>query len=237
MTDVITAENICVERNGSAVLTDVSFALPERQVLALIGGNGAGKSTTILSLLGLLPLSAGKATVLGHDVGTEAQAVRKKTGYLPELAALYDHFSALENTRYFLSLAEVRVGDEAIEDAFRRVSLPERAWRARAETFSKGMRQKVAIATCLLRKTNLILFDEPTSGLDPAAIDEFHALVEQLRAGGVSVLMVTHDLFGACETADKILLLRDGRLVGDFDRTDDGFDQSAIRTAFAREAA
>lgn len=237
MSDVINAEAMQVERGGKAVLKGVSFTLPKQQILALIGGNGAGKSTAIMSLLGLLPLSGGHARVLGHDVSRDAQAVRARTGYLPELAALYDHFSALENARYFLSLASVDVGDNAIKDAFQRVSLPERAWDARAETFSKGMRQKVAIATCLLRKTDLILFDEPTSGLDPTAIDEFHALIEDVRGGGTSILMVTHDLFGACETADQILLLSDGGLVGDFARTNSGFDQSAIRSAFAQQAA
>lgn len=237
MTDVIQAHKLCVERSGKSVLKDLSFTLPKQKVLALIGGNGAGKSTTILSLLGLLPLNAGTATILGHDVAKEAQTVRKKTGYLPELAALYDHFSALENARYFLSLAGTPAGDEAIKETFKRVSLAEPAWDARADTFSKGMRQKVAIAICLLRKTDVILFDEPTSGLDPAAIDEFHALIEDLRTGGTSVLMVTHDLFGACETADQILLLRQGSLVGDFSRTNEGFDQSAIRAAFTQEVA
>jgi ABC-2 type transport system ATP-binding protein len=237
MTHVISAEHLQVERGGKAVLKDVSFTLPKQQILALIGGNGAGKSTAILSLLGLLPLSGGTAHVLGHDVSREAQIVRARTGYLPELAALYDHFSALENARYFLSLAGVDADDQTIEHAFKRVSLPERAWNARAETFSKGMRQKVAIAACLLRKTDLILFDEPTSGLDPAAIDEFHAVIEGLREAGTSILMVTHDLFGACETADQILLLSDGGLVGDFARTNSGFDQSAIRSAFAQQAA
>lgn len=237
MSPVIAAENITVERSGKSVLKDVSFTLPKQQILALIGGNGAGKSTTVLSLLGLLPLTNGRASVLGYDVGTQAQAIRTNTGYLPELAALYDHFSALENARYFLSLANVDAADDAIKEAFERVSLPQSAWDARASTFSKGMRQKVAIATCLLRETDLILFDEPTSGLDPAAIDDFHALTEGLRAKGTSILMVTHDLFGACETADQILLLRAGSLVGDFSRAQTGFDHSAIRAAFTQQAA
>lgn len=237
MAPVVRAQNICVERSGKQVLQELSFTLEKQRVLALIGGNGAGKSTTLLSLLGLLPLSAGKAIVLGKNVEEDAQGVRKQTGYLPELAALYDHFSALENARYFLSLAEVAAEDAQIKEAFERVDLAQTAWAARADTFSKGMRQKVAIAICLLRKTELILFDEPTSGLDPAAIDDFHALIESLRADGTSILMVTHDLFGACETADQILLLRGGQLVGDFARSDDGFDQNAIRAAFAKEAA
>ncbi|MEL6869695.1 MAG: ABC transporter ATP-binding protein [Pseudomonadota bacterium] len=232
-TTVIGAKRMVVERDGNTILKQLDVTLNEREILALIGGNGAGKSTTILALLGLVPLTGGSAHVLGHDVVTDAQSIRARTGYLPEQAALYEHFTARENATYFLSLAGVTPDRTAIDDAFGRVDLPQRAWDSNASTFSKGMRQKVAIATCLLRNTPLILFDEPTSGLDPAAIDDFHRLIETLREDGTTILMVTHDLFGASETADQILLLRNGQLVGDFRKDADGFDPSAIRTAFS----
>lgn len=230
---MIEASKMVVERGGNTVLNRLDLTLGSKQILALIGGNGAGKSTTILALLGLIPLASGTAKVLGKSVASDADLIRSQTGYLPEQAALYDHLSALENAAYFLSLAGVETSATEIEDAFDRVDLPKRAWGARSSTFSKGMRQKVAIATCLLRKTPLIMFDEPTSGLDPAAIDDFHQLIESLREGGTSILMVTHDLFGASETADQILLLSQGRRVGDFDRGPDGFDSDAIRAAFS----
>lgn len=230
---MIEAKKLVVERGGNTVLNQLDLSLGEKQILALIGGNGAGKSTTILALLGLVPLSSGGASVHGLDVVSQAQAIRTKTGYLPEQAALYDHLTAFENAAYFLDLAGISSSNKELEDAFDRVDLPKRAWAARADTFSKGMRQKVAIATCLLRKTPLILFDEPTSGLDPAAIDDFHQLIETLREGGTSILMVTHDLFGASETADQILLLSGGRRVGDFSRGPEGFDAAAIRSAFS----
>ncbi|MFK8041037.1 ABC transporter ATP-binding protein [Congregibacter sp.] len=230
---MIEASKMVVERGKNTVLNQLDLSLGAKQILALIGGNGAGKSTTILALLGLIPLTSGDAQVLGKSVASHADSIRAQTGYLPEQAALYDHLTALENAAYFLSLAGVGTSGAEIEEAFERVDLPKRAWDARASTFSKGMRQKVAIATCLLRKTPLILFDEPTSGLDPAAIDDFHRLIENLREAGTSILMVTHDLFGASETADQILLLSQGRRVGDFDRGSDGFDSDAIRAAFS----
>lgn len=237
MATIVETSRLFVERGGQSVVKDLTFALEAQKILALIGGNGAGKSTTLLALLGLLPISSGGARVLGHNVRTEASNIRTKTGYLPELAALYDHLSALENARYFLGVAGMAVPEEAILEVFRQVKLPERAWDTRAETFSKGMRQKVAIATCLLRQTDLILFDEPTSGLDPAAIDEFHTVIDDLKSQGTSILMVTHDLFGACETADDILLLRGGKLVGEFARGQAGFDQDAMRAAFKQDAS
>jgi ABC-2 type transport system ATP-binding protein len=96
------------------------------------------------------------------------------------------------------------------------------------------MRQKVALALALLRDSEVLLLDEPTSGLDPLAIDEFHALVRRLAADGKAVLMVTHDLYGACRSADRIGLLRDGELVQEFVAPTDGhIDMSVVHQVFA----
>ena len=100
------------------------------------------------------------------------------------------------------------------------------------------MRQKVTIALALLRDTPVLLLDEPTSGLDPIAIDEFNGLVRSLAGEGRTILMVTHDIYGACQVADRIGLLRNGELVGAFDRPDKGLiDASAVHAAFAGRAA
>jgi ABC-2 type transport system ATP-binding protein len=99
------------------------------------------------------------------------------------------------------------------------------------------MRQKVAIALALLRDTPILLLDEPTSGLDPIAIDEFNALVRSLADEGRAILMVTHDVYGACQVADRIGLLRHGQLVGIFDRPEAGLiDTAVVHDAFAGRA-
>ncbi|MED5236499.1 MAG: AAA family ATPase, partial [Pseudomonadota bacterium] len=97
-----------------------------------------------------------------------------------------------------------------------------------------GMRQKTAIALALLRNAPVLFLDEPTSGLDPAAIDEFNALVSELAAGGATIFMVTHDVYGACQVAHRIVLLSNGKLTGSFERAGDTpIDTEAVHAAFA----
>ena len=105
------------------------------------------------------------------------------------------------------------------------------------DNYSKGMRQKVAIALAILRQTPVLLLDEPTSGLDPIAIDEFNALVRKLAEQGKTILMVTHDVYGACQVADRIGLLRQGQLVGSFEaKTDGRIETERVHAAFAQKA-
>lgn len=238
MVAALEAEALTVTRSGQTVLKDVSFSVAAGEVYALLGGNGAGKSTTLLTFLGFLDPDKGTAKVQGSDVTADTQAARLAAAYLPEAATLYEHLSAHENLCYFLSLAKVKAGRTEIDAALDRVSLQPEARENRLATCSKGMRQKVAIALALLRDTPILLLDEPTSGLDPIAIDEFNALVRSLADEGRTVLMVTHDVYGACQVADRIGLLREGGLVGAFDRPENGLiDPSAVHAAFAGRTA
>ena len=238
METALSAEALTVTRSGQTVLKDVSFNVSAGDVYALLGGNGAGKSTTLLTFLGFLSPDSGTAKVLGESVDANLKSIRQSTAYLPEAATLYQHLNAYENLDYFLSLAKVKADRAAIDAALNRVSLQADARANRLSTYSKGMRQKVAIALALLRDTPILLLDEPTSGLDPVAIDEFNTLVRSLAEEGRSILMVTHDVYGACQVADRIGLLRNGELVGAFDRPDSGqIDTEAVHAAFAGRSA
>lgn len=209
-------EDLCVDRGGRRVLDGITFSVEAGQIYALLGGNGAGKSTTLLTALGFVPTVSGSFHINGRAIGDGDPASRHAIAYLPESVSLYPHLSARENLEYFLSLAGVATSAGAIDEALDRVALVFEARDARLESYSKGMRQKVAIALALLRDTQILLLDEPTSGLDPVAIDELHELVRGLAAEGKTVLMVTHDVYGACQVADRIGLLQQGRLVGEF---------------------
>ncbi len=234
MEAALAANSITVKRSGQTVLNDVSFQVAAGDVYALLGGNGAGKSTTLLNFLGFLSPDTGTVEVLGDDVGANLKDVRLKIAYLPEAATLYPHLNAYENISYFLSLAKATADQGAIDAALDRGSLKEGARSNRLDTYSKGMRQKVAIALALLRDAPVLLLDEPTSGLDPVAIDEFNALVRSLAEEKRTVLMVTHDVYGACQIADRIGLLKDGELVGAFDRPQSGqIDTEQVHAAFA----
>ncbi len=228
------AEQLHVVRDGKAVLTGLTFSVAGGEVYGLLGGNGAGKSTTLATFLGFLTPTAGQVRVNGQAVGSRLADTRRAIAYLPEAASLYEHLTARENLHYFLSLAGVHSDAVGVEAALDQVSLSPGARGHRLASFSKGMRQKVAIALALLRRSDSLLLDEPTSGLDPTAIDEFHALVRALADEGKAVLMVTHDVYGACQVADRIGLLRDGRLVGEFAAPAGGrIDTDTVHGAFA----
>jgi ABC-2 type transport system ATP-binding protein len=228
------ADQLHVLRSGKEVLAGVSFAVAAGEIYGLLGGNGAGKSTTLATFLGFLQPRAGRVLVNGREVGSDLAGARRAMAYLPESASLYEHLDARENLQYFLQLAGLQPAKAAVEAALDRVSLdvPSRGRPLRG--YSKGMRQKVSIALAILRDTDILLLDEPTSGLDPAAIDEFHGLVRWLADAGKSILMVTHDVYGACQVADRIGLLREGRLVAQFHAPEGGrIDTASLHRAFS----
>ena len=231
----IEAKSLGVKRGNDQILSDISFEVRQGEVFALLGGNGAGKSTTLLTFLGILEPCAGKASVFSKSVADDVSEVRRKVAYLPESATLYPHLNAVENLRYFLDLADVKCDEQQISTALDRVSLDVSARSKPLEKYSKGMRQKTAIALALLRDTPILLLDEPTSGLDPVAIDEFNRLISDLASAGKTILMVTHDVYGACQVADRIGLLKEGNLVGEFSANQGKrIDTETVHAAFSR---
>ena len=242
MTDkkiVISADALSVTLDDKPVLNKLDFQIYSGEVFALLGGNGAGKSTTLKTFLGLIRPTSGTANILGKAVKKNAIELRKKIAYLPESVMLYSHLTAIENIQYFLSLAYIQKTVNDIHQALERVSLQPKAWNEKLGQYSKGMRQKTAIALSILRDAPIFFLDEPTSGLDPVAIDEFNQLVSQLAASGATIMMVTHDVYGACQVANRVSLLRDGQLVGDFTSPQQGhIGTEEVHAAFsARNAA
>lgn len=238
MNTPLEARSVSLVREGNAVLDDVSFSVAQGEIFALLGGNGAGKSSTLLTFLGFLQPSSGEVLVNGLSVHADVAAARSAMAYLPEAATLYGHMSAYENLEYFLDLAGRKATRSELDAAFDRVALVYEARSRRLRSYSKGMRQKAAIALALLRETPILLLDEPTSGLDPVAIDEFHDLVKALASSGQTILMVTHDVYGACQVADRVGLLRRGKLVGSFAaEPSERIDTETVHAAFAERGA
>ena len=237
MTEVppIRIDDLTVSYGAHRVLNALSLEVPTGSITALLGGNGAGKSTTLAVLLGFLRAESGKISVCGIDPAVDPDGARRRIAYLPENVALYEHLSASENAEYLLALSGDPQDHGAIADAFAAVGLQERAWDERLGGFSKGMRQKVAIAVALLRRVPVLLLDEPTSGLDPRATADFNMLLSSARARGTAVLMVTHDLLSAADVADRIGFLESGRIVEEVTAT--GPDRFDIRALHARFSA
>lgn len=228
----IDLKNLTLAYGTHRVLDGLSLSVAAGSITALLGGNGAGKSTTLAALLGFAKAQSGAIGVCGIDPGKDPDGARRRIAYLPENVALYEHLSAIENADYLLALSGEQQGRDAIVDALSAAGLQERAWDQRLGGFSKGMRQKVAIAVALLRAVPVLLLDEPTSGLDPRATTDFNALLSAVRTRGTAILMVTHDLLSAADVADRIAFLEAGRVAEEV--VADGPDRFDVRALHAR---
>lgn len=220
------------------ILQGLNLRVGPGEIHALLGANGAGKTTTLNLLLGFVRPLSGQVRINGIDPAAQPAAARRQLAYMPENVALYEHLSARENVAYLLDLAGQPAGASAIGQALSAAGLDGAAHDRRVSGFSKGMRQKVSIALALARQVPVLLLDEPTSGLDPQATAEFNRLLTLLRLKGVAVLMVTHDLLGAADVADRIGFLRGGRLIEEVAATGaERFDVRALHRHYASAEA
>jgi ABC-2 type transport system ATP-binding protein len=195
-------------------LEDLNLLVAPGEVFCLLGANGAGKTTTINLFLNFVQPSRGRAMVNGIDVSECPLDTKRALAYIPETVMLYRNLTGLENLEYFSALAgRPNLGRTALLEYFACVGLDSSVATRRVGTYSKGMRQKVGIAIALAKNARALLLDEPTSGLDPKASNEFSALLEQMRAEGVAVLMATHDLFRAKESGTRVGIMKHGHLV------------------------
>ena len=191
-------------------LDGVDLAVPRGQLLGLIGHNGAGKSTLFKLVLGLTAPSQGRLWVDGCEVGGRSfRAARRRLGYLPENLVLYDNLDGLETLRFFARLKGAPLAQCAA--LFEEAGLAH-AGRRPVREYSKGMRQRLGFAQALLGEPQLLLLDEPTNGLDPAAIRDFYAQLDRLRARGVTLVISSHILAELEQRVDALAMLSHGRL-------------------------
>lgn len=197
-----------------SAVEDLNLEIPSGEVFGLLGPNGAGKTTTIRMLSALIAPSAGEAWVAGHQVGADDTALRKSVGILTETPGLYEQLSAERNLAFFAELYEVPDIPKQVERYLRMLGL----WSRRSEavgTFSKGMRQKLAIARALLHEPKVLFLDEPTSGLDPEAAHLVRDFVSELRGAGRTIVITTHNLDEADKLCDRVAVLKTRMLAVD----------------------
>ncbi|WP_340108637.1 ABC transporter ATP-binding protein [Pikeienuella sp. HZG-20] len=208
--EALRIEGVGKRRGSRAVLSDVSLLVRSGERVALLGHNGAGKSTLMKIALGLTPASSGTVAVAGAAPGT--MEARRATAYLPEAVTFHKALTGREQLTLFARLAGVSKG--VVAALLDRVGLTEAADR-RLGTYSKGMRQRLGMAQVLLGKPKVVLLDEPTSGLDPTSRRELYAIIDELAAGGAAVLIASHALTEVEARAERIAIMKDGRLVAD----------------------
>ena len=209
MSNAIETHGLTRRFNGRVAVEDLSVTIPEGSVFGFLGPNGAGKTTTVRLLAALIAPSAGDATVAGHRLGRDDDALRRSVGILTESPGLYDRLSARQNLTYFARLYDL-ASSRAAEQVERYLRMLE-LWERRDDpvgTFSKGMRQKLAIARALLHEPPVLFLDEPTAGLDPEAARIVRDFVTVLRREGRTIFLTTHNLPEADELCDRIAVFQ-----------------------------
>ena len=193
------------------VLKGLSFGLERGGFLSIFGPNGAGKTTTLRVLATLLTPGAGKVCVAGHDVREDAMPVRRTIGLISHNPMLYLDLTAQENLRFYGDMYGVEDRDARIDELLDRLELSHRRYDV-VRTYSKGMRQRLAIARAILHRPRVLLLDEPHSGLDPRAVDILDGLLAEIRDEHTFV-MVTHNIAKGLDWGTDLMIIEAGRIV------------------------
>jgi ABC-2 type transport system ATP-binding protein len=207
------AVNALTKRFGQFVAVDhVSFDVRKGEVFGFLGSNGAGKSTTIRMLCGLLKPTSGTATVDGIDVGVDPEGVKRRIGYMSQRFSLYEQLTVDQNIRFFggiYGLSGARL-EERRGYVMRMAGLEGRE-NTRAWELAGGWRQRLALGCAILHEPPIVFLDEPTGGVDPLSRRQFWMLIDQLAESGVTVLVTTHYLDEA-EHCQRVAIVHAGRL-------------------------
>lgn len=204
---MLTIDHLSYAWKGKPALRDVSLRVPGGTIVALLGPNGAGKSTLLRCILGQLRPASGAVQVEDDNKGDTT------IGWVPQNVTFYPQLTARENLQVFGRIMGVE-GDNlatAVNDSLDLIGLTERA-EALAHTLSGGMQRMLNIGMALVSNPRLMLIDEPTAGIDQRARQQLHALLRQLKAKGMTILLTTHDLEDASRLADRVAILVEGRL-------------------------
>ncbi len=207
---MIRTVNLTKRFGAITAVEGLDLDIAQGEVFGFLGPNGAGKTTTVRMLTTLIAPTSGEAWVAGQKVGiSEAgnAVIRRKVGLLTEVPGLYERLSAEQNLRIFAGLYGISNGDIQAKRYLQLMGL----WGQRKEpvsTFSKGMKQKLAIARALLHEPSVLFLDEPTSALDPESARVVHACIADLRAKGCTILLCTHNLVEADQLCDRVGIMR-----------------------------
>lgn len=204
---MIVTENLTKQFGPKTAVDQLTLEIAQGEVFGFLGPNGAGKTTTVRMLTTLIAPTAGQATVLGHKLGQNDVEIRRRVGILTETPGMYDRLSAWQNLTIYARLYEVSDVDGQCEKYLRMLGL----WDQRLDpvgTFSKGMKQKLAIARALLHEPSVLFLDEPTAGLDPEAARLVRDFIDEVSGQGRTIFLTTHNLEDADKLCDRIAVFK-----------------------------
>ncbi len=211
---MIHTENLTKHFKETLAVDGLNLDIADGEVFGFLGPNGAGKTTTVRMLTSLIAPTSGSAMVAGFSLGRQDTEIRRTVGVLTETPGLYDALSAEYNLRIYAELYEVKDVPGQIEKYLRMLGLWERRYDA-AGTFSKGMKQKLAIARALLHEPRILFLDEPTAGLDPEGAHLVRQFIAELKKEGRTIFLCTHNLDEADHLCDRVGVFKTHLLVVD----------------------
>ena len=194
-------------------IDSLTFEAEQGEILGFLGPNGAGKTTTMRILTGYMPPTEGEATVAGYDIVAESIEVRRRVGYLPETAPLYNDMTVFDYLKFMADLRHLPNSEDRIDDTLEQVGLEDRA-DGYIGKLSKGMRQRVGLAQALLHRPEVLILDEPTIGLDPGQVVDVRNVIREIGKER-TVLLSTHILSEAQQLCDRVLIINKGHIVAE----------------------
>lgn len=215
MQAVVQAVNLTKAYNGTKVVDNLNLEIPEGQIFGFLGPNGAGKTTTILMWLGLTEPTSGEACVAGFNSTREPLKVKRITGYVPEKVGFYEDLTATSNLAYTArlnGLPDAQV-DKIVAESIETVGLKEKANQP-VSTFSKGMKQRLAIADILVKTPKVVFLDEPTSGIDPEGVNQMLDLIKRIaQERNMTIVVSSHQLHQVERICQRVGIMSKGKLV------------------------
>ncbi|GKX67625.1 ABC transporter ATP-binding protein [Inconstantimicrobium mannanitabidum] len=213
---IISIKNLRMSYGDKNVLKGINLEIPRGQIIGYIGTNGAGKSTTIKIMLGILEGYEGKVEILGQDISNGSVEYKKKIGYVPELADIYENLTAFEYISFLGGIYELEQG-KLIERAEKLMKLfgIEGAIYSRISSYSKGMKQKFLIICSLIHNPDILFFDEPLSGLDANSVMIFKEVMSNLSKDGKTIFYSSHIMDVVEKVSDRIVLINNGEIEAD----------------------
>ena len=212
MTYSIVADQLTKQFGTFTAVDHISFQVKRGEIFGFLGANGAGKTTAIKMMSGLLLPTSGTATIAGYDVLTQSKLIKKHIGYMSQRFSLYNDLTVFENMQLFGTIYKIPRKElkNRIYDSLRQLDM-ERQVNTLVSSIPLGWKQKLAFATAILHNPDIVFLDEPTSGVDPIVRREFWKLIYQTASKGVTILVTTHYMDEA-ESCNRISIMSDGQL-------------------------